>query len=101
MATYLEHSSTNRITVLLHPLGIGGSEWHVGIFYTVQFPHWLQQSLIYGQAEQHKGSELCSGIQIIPGSQYLRRAKRLFVETLSEEPNIIMKRLSLGSTGCH
>lgn len=44
-----------------------------------EFAHWSQQSLIYEQAKQHRGSELCYGIQIIQGSQYLRRAERLFV----------------------
>lgn len=33
-----------------------------------EFAHRVQRSLIYEQAKQHRGSELCFGIQIIQGS---------------------------------
>lgn len=56
-----------------------------------ELSHWLQQSLINEQAKQRRGLQICFGIQIIQGSQYLRRAKRVFVKCSLKEENIILK----------
>jgi len=64
-------------------LSIGGSKWHVEIFYALTFLIGCSKGLINEQAELHRGSQLRFGIRINPEEPISEGSKVSLYEMLS------------------